>query len=391
MNSNENQIQVEVLQPEINNQIHRTTLEELREWIRDGKLQPNHQVRIKNLSWVEAQKIPAFQALFEAKRNDRTEQPNHSYSQTLTVASEPVKPQIAEEKPFPKTGFFSLRKESDSSGKEKPAAETSGESEPKTAEPSVVFQAFEKKFLTKEKQITNKTESSEDSLEPQKKSPFRKKNSLTAKNKSSLSQNKNSILTRIFVFVAGCLLAGLLAYGGSYLWVYQLKTPEQIDEKSLPEIASLEDRLTSDKLGLRLKEEARKQELKDSGNQENPAPHQGISQQMAQLEKQFDVQRKAVIENHKIRFQRTDFDMTFSFSLVVLLVVFVFIRVFYDKKSQPTANKKSSKLRAEPKSEFDDFQDENEQKTEAEQKIEAEKIAAENEAVNEPDSTEFQT
>lgn len=382
-----------MFQPEINSQIHRTTLEELREWIKDGKLQPNHQVRVKNLSWVEAHKIAAFQTLFEAKRKDQTEQLNHSYNQTLTVASEQIKPLTVEEKPFPKPRLFSFKKEDNSSDKERSTAEISTEKDLKAAEPSVVFQAFEKKFLTKEKS----SESGIESDETQKRSPFRRKISAAAKNKKSFSQNKNLILKRIAVFVAGCLLAGLLSYGGSYLWIYQLKTTAQVDEQSLPEIASLEDKLTSDKLGLRLKEETRKKELKESGVQENPAQHQDISQQIAQLEKQFDTKRKAVIENHKIRFQEIDFNMTFSFSLAVLLVAFVLVRVFYDKNSQ-VENNTSSKLTAAPKSESDDFQASNEQKTgedilqnaESEQRSEAEQASTENETVSKTNPADVQ-
>lgn len=394
MNSNENQIQVEVFQPEIDSQIHRTTLEELREWIKDGKLQPNHQVRVRNLSWVEAHKIAAFKALFEAKRNDQTEQSNHSYNQTLTVASGQTGTQSVAEKPFPKNKFFSLKKENGSAEKEKSTAETSAEKESKTAEPSVVFQAFEKKFLTGEKS----TETGSEASEPQKKSPFRKKNSLAAKNKKSSSQNKSLILKRIFTFVAGCILACLLSYGGSYLWVYQLKTAAEIDEKSLPEIASLQDKLTSDKLGLRLKEEERKQQLKESGAQENPAQHQDISQQIAQLEKQVQTQRKAVLEKHKSRFQETDFNMTFSFSFAVLLIGFVLVRVFYDKSSQPIENAKSSKLPVESKAESDELQpdeeikadEENTQNTNAEQKPEAKISASENEVSSTSNPADFQ-
>ena len=44
MNANENQMPVDVLQPEISGQIKQTTLEELKNWIKDGKLQPHHQV-----------------------------------------------------------------------------------------------------------------------------------------------------------------------------------------------------------------------------------------------------------------------------------------------------------------------------------------------------------
>ena len=63
----------------------------------------------------------------------------------------------------------------------------------------------------------------------------------------------------------------LISFGGSYLWVYQLKTPVEIDEKSLPELATLDNKLTSDKLDLRLQEAAKEQKLKEGGKQENPS------------------------------------------------------------------------------------------------------------------------
>lgn len=398
MNSNENQVTIEVFQPEINSQIKRTTLEEVREWIKDGKLQPNHQVRVKNLSWVEAHKIPAFQALFESKKKEQTEQLNQSYNQTLTVASEPVRPLTAEEKPFPKAKFFSLKKESNSADKEKSAGKTSAESESKTAQSSVVFQAYEKKVLAKAKETKNKTKSFEITSESQKKSPFRKKISSAAKNKSSFSNNKKSVARRIAFFLAGCFLSAILSYGGSYFWVYQLKTSAQIDEKSLPEIASLDDKLTSDKLGLRLKEEARKKELKESGNQENPAQHQDISQQIAQLEKQFDASRKTVIENQKIKLQEADFNATFSFSLVALLVAFVLVGVFYGNNPQAVKTQKSSKIPDEPDVDSAEFQTVNEQEIDeefsqnggAEQTTEKEKSADDNENLVESNSADFQ-
>ncbi|CAN5235560.1 hypothetical protein BH20ACI1_BH20ACI1_25220 [soil metagenome] len=87
MSANENQLQIEVLQPEISSQIQKATSEELKNWIKDGKLKPNHQVRIKNLNWIEAHKIPAFQALFESKKSEPNTQSNHFNNQTISNAS----------------------------------------------------------------------------------------------------------------------------------------------------------------------------------------------------------------------------------------------------------------------------------------------------------------
>ncbi len=43
----------------------KTDLDEIKSWINDGKLMPAHKVRMKNLTWIEAGKVPAFQKLFE--------------------------------------------------------------------------------------------------------------------------------------------------------------------------------------------------------------------------------------------------------------------------------------------------------------------------------------
>ena len=68
MNTNENSGLNEGWQAQINFQVQQTNLEELKSWINNGKLQPTHKVRIKNLTWIEAQSIPAFQKLFELKK-----------------------------------------------------------------------------------------------------------------------------------------------------------------------------------------------------------------------------------------------------------------------------------------------------------------------------------
>lgn len=61
----------QIWQAEIDNKIQETNLEELKNWIKTGKLNPTHNVRVKNLIWVEAQKVPAFGKLFEDKKNGK--------------------------------------------------------------------------------------------------------------------------------------------------------------------------------------------------------------------------------------------------------------------------------------------------------------------------------
>ena len=322
MNANENQMPVYVLQPEISGEIKQATLEELKDWIKDGKLEPHHQVRIKNLSWVVARNVPAFQTLFESKMNDQTDQSNQFYSQPLpdTSASEQIESKI---------------KNSTALSKEKPVstADTTIKENSKTVEPSEVFKAFEKNALAKSKPSERKTEPARSLLRKPKKSfPF----------KQAIS------------FAAGCILAFLISFGGSYFWVYQLKTPVEIDEKNLPALAALENKLTSDKLDLRLQEEAKARKLKEVGQQQNPQ-QSDVSQQILQLEKQSVAQRKTVIENHQNKLKDTDFTTTFSFSLAVLLSLFLVTRILYGKKSQPIKNQYSSRLPAPKTQELSDI------------------------------------
>ena len=94
MNTNENSALNEGWQAQINFQVQQTNLEELKSWINNGKLQPTHKVRIKNLTWIEAQSIPAFQKLFELKKLNKSFPPNPPQRQSLSpmplnFASEP--------------------------------------------------------------------------------------------------------------------------------------------------------------------------------------------------------------------------------------------------------------------------------------------------------------
>lgn len=52
-------------QVEIDSNIYQTDLEELKNWIRDRKLQPTDKVRMSNLSWIEAHKVLALRNLFD--------------------------------------------------------------------------------------------------------------------------------------------------------------------------------------------------------------------------------------------------------------------------------------------------------------------------------------
>lgn len=203
MSANENQLQIEVLQPEISSQIQKTTREELKNWIKDGKLKPTHQIRIKNLNWVEAQKIPAFQALFEAKKSEPEVQANHCNNQNSSNSSVP-KPGNSK---IIEATIFSKKMSSPASTKNEPSDNTV-ENKPKTVKPSAAFKLFEKKALAKSKKIESKNER----IEPKSKKiesknkPFR---SLPERPKKSL------IVKKSLGFLAGCVVMFMLSLGGS--------------------------------------------------------------------------------------------------------------------------------------------------------------------------------
>lgn len=326
MSANENQVPLEVLQPDISGQIIQTNLEELRIWINDGKLQPHHQVRVKNLSWIEAHKIPALKPLFESKKNGQSDQQNNFFNPPLSNASgfNQTTSDIIN------TGSFSSNKTA-SSTKTSLSAETSHTSKKSkpSAEPSAVFKAFEKKALAKSKQGGTETRPTGS-----------KDKQINASTTLPAPSSKSSTAKNTLVFLGGCVLMLLLSYGGAYLWVYQLKSPAAFDEKSVPEVAGLEHKLTSDKLDLRLKASSNDQET--------------ISQKYAQLEKKYDAQRKTAIENHRAKLADADFTQTLSFSSVVLLALFLTGRIFYGKTSKPVEYQTPTKSSAKRSHELSD-------------------------------------
>jgi len=321
MSANENQLQIEVLQPEISGEIQKTTSVELKNWIMDGKLKPNHQVRIKNLSWMEAHKIPAFQALFESVKNKEENEPIHFKNNPLSNTSAPKlieskfdEAATASKKTFSFTDKISFKNGTDNS-KQK--------NKPKTAEPSIAYKLFEEKATGKSQKNESKPKHSRI---------------------SSDKQNKFLAVKKTAGFLAGCILMCLLAFGGSYFWVYQLKTPPQMDEKAIPELSSLENKLTSDKLELRLKKAEKEKELIAASDQSQPIQQIDLPKEFAKLENQFNNARKTIIKNRADKLQNDDFYTTFYFSFAVLLCLFLLLKVFYGRTTEPVAVQNKSEL-----------------------------------------------
>lgn len=328
MNVTENTVRVEVLQPEISNQIQQTTLEDLKNWIKSGKLQPTHKVRIRNLTWIEAQKIPVFQALFEAKKINPKPQSDflHNQSSAKTQISKTFKSDF-NEKPISAKKPLST------------TVETSDKNNAKVVEPSVPFKLFAEKARAKSLSVKPlaMVEKSPETGSSKAKSvkPIAKPHSTSP----ALQKEKASLVKRTASFLAGCVLMFLFAFGGSYLWVYQLKTAVAVENKSLPELSKLEDKLTSDKFELRLKDAANKQTAENNGNLQQT----DVAQEIAKLDKQFDSQRKIIIEKYRNDLAKNNFINTFYFSFAVLLVLFLLLRIFYTKTAQPVEDSHSSK------------------------------------------------
>lgn len=357
MSANENQMLIEVFQPEISGEILQVTLEEVKKWIKEGKLLPNHKVRIKNLSWIEAQKIPAFQSIFEAKKKELEEQAkNHVQSisipknfikpLTKTFVSEQIESKsnqtAASEKPaLPFTSISTSSKKDDTADSK--TENDSEENQTETSQPSIPFKIFEEKELAKTKKAKTEIQETDSLKVIEKKEPVKaKKKEPQTKPVQGLprTQRKTSIVKNAIGLVAGCVVVALLSLGISYLWAYQLKGPVEVNEKTLPELASLEDKLTTDKLELRVK--ASKEQ--NSNSKETSAQQIDVAQEISKLENQFNEQRNVIIDNYRNRLADDDFTTTSLFSFVVLMVLFILTKIFYFKPHETVQVLDSPKL-----------------------------------------------
>ncbi len=331
-------MQIEVLLPEKGCQIEHKTSDELKVWIREGKLKPTHQIRLKNLPWVEAQKIPAFNALFEAIKNKP--QPQTDQSQNSHLANplfiESLRTIINEKKELSGKPFSINIDDSDENKTEKIAVND----QPKNAEPSAAFKLFEKKALAK----SNLLESSPSQNEPQ---PETAELAVETLQFAPVRRKKSVVVRKAAGYLIGCCFIFLLSLGGSYLWVYQLKSAVEIDEKSLPGLANLTYKLTSDKLELRLRTAEKEKELKNAEARQQPAGQIDVSSEIVKLENQYNLQRKNLLEEHRQKLQTADYNITFYFSLSVLLSLFLFGKVFFTRTSAPAVGKTSRAIEPE--------------------------------------------
>lgn len=413
MNTNENSLLSEEWHAQINNIVHKTTFDELKTWIKSGKLQPNHKVRIRNLSWIEAKKIPAFQKLFEPGSINISAQPNspQNLSHSGIPASPPVNPKPKEFSGFPKqipallanpidNKPFVLVEINNSKApnriiepkktspiqnpplvaapivspiqnkkdempeipallKEIPknlvgnaAVETNTSVPLKTeitppveikenfavesetiAESSLPFQLYKKKQA--EKKHNKKTEKT-------KKVPIFNTKSLKPK------ANRRISIQPILTFLAGSCFMIMLAWGGAYLSVFQLGLFGNIDENKISELVILNEKLTTDKVGVRLRVAASEREAAAIPDDQEKPPKLDLAQELGKLQKQYDLQRKVIIESHQTNYLNDSFNNSFYGGSVVFLVLFVFIKGSYSKPNKISLSKTVAPFQEKP-------------------------------------------
>jgi hypothetical protein len=321
MTAPENQMQIDVLLPELSHLPQKTTTDELKSWIKEGKLRPTHQIRIKNLPWVEAQNIPILKPLFETKEKEDKDRLIDSYNQFSATAPafDYLKNKAFESA---KVSRKAAKSDTELSAPDEPE-EASEKKEKKPVAPSIAFKLYEQKALARTQQNEPEAIAAEDF----------NTNAETGKKtiRETPAKSRKSVLTkRVFGYLAGCCLVFLLSYGGSYLWVYQLKTPVEINESNFPELMNLTHKLTAEKLDLRLKTAEKERELKASGGQ--IAPPTDISAEIVKLENQFKNRRADLIEQHRTKVQTDDLNSSFYFSFAALLSLFLITNVFVGKR-----------------------------------------------------------
>ncbi len=413
MNTNENSLLSEEWHAQINNIVQKTTFDELKTWIKSGKLQPNHKVRIRNLSWIEAKKIPAFQKLFEPDSINISVQPNSA--QNLPLPSAQTFPQVnskpkelqdfpkqtspplsnpIEKKPFvlieinnskapnriiepkktppiqnassaPAPIIPPVQNKQDETPEKPlvlneipqksvadPAVETNTFVPLKTettppvekkenfvvesetvAEPSLPFQLYKKKQAEKEQ--NKKTDQI-------KKAPIFNTKSLKPK-----AHKRISIQSVLTILVGSCFMV-MLVWGGAYLSVFQLGLFGNIDEKKISELVILEEKLTTDKVGVRLRVAASEREAAAIPDDQEKPPKLDLAQELSKLQKQYDLQRKVIIETHQTNYLNNSFNNAFYGGSVIFLVLFVFIRGSYSKPNKNSLSKTAVPLQEKP-------------------------------------------
>lgn len=344
MNAPENNLQIDVLLPELSHLPQKATIEELKNWIKEGKLRPTHQIRVKNLPWVEAQNIPVLKPLFETKEKEDKDRLIDSYNQfsLQAPAFDYLKNRALES-----AKVSSKPKISSADLMAKELEEAPEKKEKKIATPSIAFKLYEKKVLARTQQTDSEAVETEE-VELQ---------TGAGKNarKSTDNSKKSVYLKRVFVYLAGCCLMFLLAYGGAYVWVYHLKTPVEINENNFPELMNLTHKLTAEKLDLRLKAAEKEKEMKAVSGQ--IAPPTDLTPEIVKLENQFKNRRTNLIEQHRSKVQTDDFNSSYYFSFAVLLSLFLITNVFVGKRVTEGDVKSSPKKPKTKSSEISEFSD----------------------------------
>ena len=389
MDTNENGILADFWYAEINNIVKQTTFEELKVWIKEGKLQPTDKVMVRNLSWVEAQKVPAFQKLFapdeintsvppnslpnhsliESQALHKTYPPNNSSNDSLSdlplsvkplsvVEINNVKPSVrnSPEKPSSLPPSYLQSVKDDIS--ENPGIFIAGtkKSDNLSASPTAEHNTdsgFETKLSFSENGQANSKESTT-SQDHQRKSA-----------ESKPLQNKRKVLfpqayedpqilfkprkrfqfyKSVSILLFGSCLMVSIAWGAAYLFVYQFGLSGKIDEKSISELIILEEKLTTDKVGARLKVAESERAAAAALEQGNTQPKLDLAQEISKLEKLYNSQRTTIVESHQANYLSDTFNRIFYGGSVLFIVLFVLVRVSTNKTNKTFADPSPRKL-----------------------------------------------
>ncbi len=346
---------------EINYRIQSASLDDLVDWAKAGKLQPKHKVRIKNLNWMEAQTIQTLSKIFDNKNSQLFVQDTPRPDPPKTEIWQPP-PSTVAALPPEKQSFFSAPIKIEQAFETTPD-ENSWPIETKT--PDIKIDSKEilkpsapqnpepgfKKTLPKTafKKIENKSKSIKKLFETTILCPtcyyfcryvpllnygipfscpichgdcisIHKKNTY---GRDSYQSSSYSFRPSERFFSAGLLIGSflifLLALAGSYLWIFQIRPPVEVDGKNITEVVVIEEKFNTDKVGLRIKWSALEE------NQNNVSMN-GYSQELAKLQSQYVEESKNIIEKHQNVKTQKDFEKTLISIFFVLMVLYLLTR-----------------------------------------------------------------
>lgn len=277
-----------------------TNSDELKAWIIADKLKPTHKVKLGNLQWIDAETVPAFRTIFESKQDvDAEAKKTIPAVEVPELKLAPVIPPVAKlEKKYEPT------------------------------QSSQTFKLYEEKLKAKAQHNEAEKKEVKTGVKTDLK-PF--VNKATRKRMPEFSGDS---VRKVLGFLGGCILTLAIALGGSYLWAYYLKS-NKVNEKNLVELTILEEKLSNDRVGLRLKFAVAEQQLQATNNNQADAKlTTDYTQELNKLQKQYEADRKTTIEKNQIHLRDSEFNNTAAASSVVLMILFLLGRILFSKNEK---------------------------------------------------------